>query len=342
MSHCPSSQSHPSPLVSQALSFPSPPVPWLGTPSQCCTPPGWTACLPALLGSGTARGGSGRPGGWDNDHMKFPTLPHPIRKQAGRDAGGWGCRLGGILWLDGDVQGFSPVVQGCGWKSHRGLVISRKQLGDANGSHRIWCLCSSHDHDKWFQLFLSQCCFFFFVALSSLDLRCFQIRWKDDLRLCVLQRTYQKYLAADTETKQASTQPMKTNSAEVYRRICYSIHGGESPGRSHVSRGEPSAGLQLPSWAAEAAALCDRQPSIPARTQAEHTQRPSAKEVGECFPSGTPASPRFQRQICPILSNRWDVSQSSRTEQHRSHLQCAESNVFPPFSLRLWWSCEVL
>lgn len=30
------------------------------------------------------------------------------------------------------MQGFSPVVQGCGWKSHRGLVISRKQLGDAN------------------------------------------------------------------------------------------------------------------------------------------------------------------------------------------------------------------
>lgn len=61
-----------------------PPVPWLRTASQCCTPPGLTACLPALLGNQTAWGGSGWPGSWDKDHMKFSTLPHPIRKQAER------------------------------------------------------------------------------------------------------------------------------------------------------------------------------------------------------------------------------------------------------------------
>lgn len=100
----PSFQSHSCPVISRDLSFPSPPVPWLGTPSQCCTPPGLTACLPALLGSWMARGGSGRPGSWDKDHMKFPTLPHPIRKQAERDAEREKVRLGGIFWMDSDAQ----------------------------------------------------------------------------------------------------------------------------------------------------------------------------------------------------------------------------------------------
>lgn len=146
-----------------------------------------------------------------------------------------------------------------------------------------------------------------------------------------------KHLVADTETKQASIRPMKTNSAEVYRRICYSIHGGESPGRSHVSRSEPSAGLQLCSWATEAAALCSRQPSIPARTQAERTQRPRAKEVGECFPHGTQGSPCFQRQTCPVLSNRWAISQPSKTEQRNSiETTCFKSVLFPQIWLKLW------
>lgn len=116
-----------------------------------------------------------------------------------------------------------------------------------------------------------------------------------------------KHLVDDTRTKQTSIQPMKTDSAKVFRRICCSIHGGESSGRSHVGCGEPPAGLQLHSWATEAAALCSRQPSIPARTQAECTQQPRAKEVGEYgltaqgFPTETHASPCFQRQI--YLSN---------------------------------------
>lgn len=135
----------------------------------------------------------------------------------------------------------------------------------------------------------------------------------------------------------ASLYPANENSAKVYRRICYSIHGGESPGRSHVSRSEPSAGLQLSGWATEAAALCSRQPSIPARTQAERTQQPRAKEVGECFPHGTQGSPRFQRQTCPVLSNRWAISQPSKTEQQNSiETTCFRFVLFPQIVLKLW------
>lgn len=168
----PSFQSHPCPVVSRALSFPSPPVPWLGTPSQCCTPPGLTACLPALLGSQTARGGSGRPGGWDKDHMKFPTLPHPIRKQAERRRER--VRLGGILWMSVDVQrgsrwlwGFHQLFRGVGgtgvpqrpgelwkgaWRCLNGLVLRsyRKKWSQS----RMFMPFSRSD--EWFQLFLSQ------------------------------------------------------------------------------------------------------------------------------------------------------------------------------------------
>lgn len=63
--------------------------------------------------------------------------------------------------------------------------------------------------------------------------------------------------------------------------ICYSIHGGQSSGRSYVSCSEPQAGLQIHSWSTDAAAQCSRQPSISARAQAECTQQPWAKEVGE-------------------------------------------------------------
>lgn len=104
----------PSPTPVQARSFPSPLVPWLGTPSQCCTPPGRTACLPALLGSGIARGGSGWPGGWDNNHMKFPTLPHPIRKQAGRDAGGGGADWEEFSGWTVMRRGFHQLFRGVG------------------------------------------------------------------------------------------------------------------------------------------------------------------------------------------------------------------------------------
>nr|XP_019947144.1 PREDICTED: transcription factor 24-like [Paralichthys olivaceus] len=86
MSQAPDSPYH-CPAVSRALSFPSPPVPWLGTPSHPALHSPRPDCLPAPFGSPTARGGSGRPGGRDKEHMKFPTLPHPIRKQAERETG---------------------------------------------------------------------------------------------------------------------------------------------------------------------------------------------------------------------------------------------------------------
>lgn len=72
------------PAVSTALRFPRPPqCPGSGHPPRAILPQAWLpACLPGTLGNQAARGGSGWPGGWDKDHMKFPTLPHPIRKRA--------------------------------------------------------------------------------------------------------------------------------------------------------------------------------------------------------------------------------------------------------------------
>lgn len=68
-----------------------------------------------------AEGGSGRPGGWDKGDMKFPILPHPIRKQVEREGeeveGGClrkGCVCGRGWWSgggsDGDVE---PIQQHC-------------------------------------------------------------------------------------------------------------------------------------------------------------------------------------------------------------------------------------
>lgn len=98
---------------------------------------------------------------------------------------------------------------------------------------------------------------------------------------------------------------MKIDSTKVIRRVCSSIHGGESSGGSHVS--EPPASLQLNSWAA----VCSRQPGIPAWTEAQRTQQPRGKEVGE---SETEASAWLQRHIWQILSNWRDISPSSQLD----------------------------
>lgn len=106
----PSLRSYPCPAVCRALSFPRPPqCPGLGHPPCAALPQALAACVHALLGSQTTRGGSGWPGGWDKDHMKFPTLPHPIRKQAEGD--GARMRLRGTLGKDSEEPRGSRVTE---------------------------------------------------------------------------------------------------------------------------------------------------------------------------------------------------------------------------------------
>lgn len=129
----------------------APQVPWLGTPSHCFTPPGLTACLPALLGSQTARGGSGRPGCRDKDHMKFPTLPHPIRKQAERNREAEGEREGQTRRnsLDGRwcaekqpvTVVFPAVVWGSEWTwglANSGLSVCSSSIRDECAQFVFW------------------------------------------------------------------------------------------------------------------------------------------------------------------------------------------------------------
>lgn len=96
---CPKPKIPHCPAVCRVLNFPRPPSALAGDTLPVLHSPG-PDCLTALFGSHTPRGGSGWPGGWDKDRMKFPTLPHPIRKQAEGDRER--VRLRGNLGKDSD------------------------------------------------------------------------------------------------------------------------------------------------------------------------------------------------------------------------------------------------